>query len=377
MKVSCLQENLNKALGIVGRAVASKTTLPITTNILLSTDNGRLRLAATNLEIAITAWIGADVQEDGALAVPARLLSEFVGSLPKDKVELAVSARTRTLTMRCARVEARINGFESEDFPPIPTITEGPTATVDPEDLRQAIAQVVFAAATDESRPVLTGVHCRFEGDQVILAAADGFRLSVREVPLAGAVSEPTEVIVPARTLAELNRALADEEDPVEIVVTPAHNQVLFHLKSVEIVSQLITGNFPNYRQLIPGSFATRTVVNTSSFLEATRRASIFARDSSGIVRIQIAPSEDLSTGRLLTSARAEEVGDNVDELEAVVEGDNTKIAFNAKYLQDVLGCLNTSQVALETKDASSPGVIRPVGTNSFVHVIMPMFVQW
>src|SRR5712691_9778207 len=173
MKLSCLQENLNKALGIVGRAVASKTTLPITTNILLSTDNGRLRLAATNLEIAITAWIGADVQEDGALAVPARLLSEFVGSLPKDKVELAVSARTRTLTMHCARVEARINGFESEDFPPIPTITEGPTATVDPEDLRQAIAQVVFAAATDESRPVLTGVHCRFEGNQLVLAAAD------------------------------------------------------------------------------------------------------------------------------------------------------------------------------------------------------------
>jgi DNA polymerase-3 subunit beta len=368
---------LNKALGIVGRAVAAKTTLPITTNILLSTDNGRLRLAATNLEIAITAWIGAEVQEEGALAVPARLLSEFVGSLPKDKVELNVSARTRTLAVRCARIEARINGFESEDFPPIPTITDGPTATIDPEELRLGIAQVVFAAATDESRPVLTGVHCRFEGDQLTLAAADGFRLSVREVTLDGAVSEPIEVIVPARTLAELSRALGDEEDAVEIVVTPAHNQILFHLKSIEIVSQLITGNFPNYRQLIPASYSTRTVVGTGAFLEATRRASIFARDSSGIVRLQVSPGEELETGRLLTSARAEEVGDNVDEIEAVVEGDSAKIAFNAKYLQDVLGCLDTGQVALETKDASSPGVIRPVGKNSFTHVIMPMFVQW
>ncbi|HEX2172117.1 MAG TPA: DNA polymerase III subunit beta [Dehalococcoidia bacterium] len=376
MKLSCLQENLHRGLAVVGRAVAAKSTLPITSNILLASDDARLKLSATNLEIAITCWIGAKVEEEGAITVPARLLTDFVNSLPPDKIELDANVRSRALEVRCLRSQARINGLDAEDFPPIPTISDRPTAQIDPEALKEAISLVVFAAATDDSRPVLAGVHCKFADDQLTLAAADGFRLSVKKIALAGPVEEPVEVIVPAKTLLEVSRVLGDQEDPVQIVVTPNRSQVLFRLANVEIVSQLIAGTFPNYAQLIPETYAGRSILGANDFAKATRSASIFARDSNGIIRLQVTPGEDPTPGKMIVSARAEEVGDNVGEIDAIVEGEPPKIAFNAKYMNEVLGVLN-GQIALETNTSSSPGVLRPVGSDDFVHVIMPMFVQW
>jgi DNA polymerase-3 subunit beta len=377
MKLSCLQENLSRGLGIVGRAVATRTTLPITNNVLLATDQSRLKLAATNLEIAISCWLGAKVEEEGAITIPARLLTDFVNSLPAERVDINLSPRTRTLELKCARFEGRINGVEAEEFPPIPTIGEGGTTKIDPDALRLAITQVAFAAATEETRPVLTGVHCKFEGDGLTLAAADGFRLAVHKAPLAALASEKTEVIVPARALNELHRLLADQEEPVELTINPARSQVLFRLKDVEMVSQLIQGAFPNYTQLIPQSYKTRAEVSLSEFSKATRTASIFAREGSAIVRLEITPGGELAPGRIMLSARAEEVGDNVGEIDAIVEGEAAKIAFNSKYLADVLGVLHGERVALEITSPSSPGVIRPLGVENYIHVIMPMFVQW
>ena len=377
MKLSCSQVDLNKGLAIVGRAVATRTTLPITNNILLTADESRLKLAATNLEIAISYWLGAKVEEEGAITIPARLLTDFVNSLPNEQINLTLSPRTRTLELKCARFEARINGEEAEEFPPIPSIEEGVATTIDPEALRLAIAQVVFAAATEETRPVLTGVHCQFYGDTLTLAAADGFRLAVHKAPLTQPVAEMTEVIVPARTLNELQRLISDEEEPVQITINPNGSQVLFRLKDVEMVSQLIQGAFPNYTQLIPQSYVTRAEIGLSDFLKATRTASIFAREGSAIVRLQITPGEELAPGKVVLSARAEEVGDNVGEVDAIVEGEEAKIAFNNKFLADVLGVLHEDKVILETTNPSSPGLIRPVGTDNYIHVVMPMFVQW
>ena len=376
LKLSCLQENLHRGLGIVGRAVAAKSTLPITSNILLMSDQSQLRLSATNLEIAITCWIGAKVEEEGAITVPARLLTDFVNSLPNDRIDLETNVRSRALEVRCLRSQARINGLDAEDFPPIPTNTDQPTAQLDPELLKEAIGLVVFAAAADDSRPVLAGVHCKFSGDQLTLAAADGFRLSVKKLALASPVEEPVEVIVPAKTMAEVSRVLGDQEDPVQIVVTPNRSQIVFRMSNVQIVSQLIAGTFPNYAQLIPETYAGRSVLAAGDFAKATRSASIFARDSNGIIRIQVAPGEDRSPGKMTISARAEEVGDNVGEIDVVVEGEPPKIAFNAKYLNEILGVMS-GQIALETNTSSSPGVLKPVGSDDFVHVIMPMFVQW
>ncbi len=377
MKLSCLQENLNRGLSVVGRAVAVRTTLPITNNVLLATDQSRLKLAATNLEMAISCWIGAKVEEEGAITVPARLLTEFISSLPSEKVDIGLSPQTKTLGLKCARFEARISGVDAKDFPPIPKVDEGITTKIDVEALRQGITQVVFAAATEESRPVLTGVDAEFDGDLLTLAAADGFRLAVYKLPLAEPVSQKTEVIIPARTLGELNRLMADQEEAVEITVNPNKSQALFRLKNIELVSQLIQGTFPNYAQLIPKSYNTRAVISVADFLRAAKTASIFARDGSGIVRLVVAPGGELTPGKVIVSARSEEIGDDVGEIDAIVEGEEAKIAFNGKYLTEVLSVLHEAQVALETTNPSSPGVVRPVGVDNYVHVVMPMFVQW
>jgi len=377
MKLTCLQENLNRGLGVVGRAVATRTTLPITNNVLLATDQSRLKLAATNLEMAISCWIGAKVEEEGAITVPARLLTEFISSLPSDRVDISLSPRTKTLGLKCARFEARISGVDAKDFPPIPKVEGGITTKVEVEALRQGIAHVVFAAATEESRPVLTGVNAEFDGDLLTLAAADGFRLAVYKLPIAKPVSQKTEVIIPARTLAELNRLIAEQEEAVEIMVNPDKGQALFKLKDIELVSQLIQGTFPNYAQLIPKSYNTRAVISVADFLRATKTASIFARDGSGIVRLVVAPGGEMTPGKVIVSARSEEIGDDVGEIDATVEGEESKIAFNGKYLTDVLSVLHEAQVALETTNPSSPGVVRPVGVDNYIHVVMPMFVQW
>ena len=374
MRLSCLQENLSKCLGVVGRAVATRSTLPVTNNVLLATEQSRLRLSATNLEIAISCWLGSMVEEEGAITVPARLLTEFVNSLPSEKIDLALA--DHTLELKCARFEARISGISAEDFPPIPKISGGMTHQIEPDALRLAINQVVFATASEDTRPVLTGVCAEFEDDTLTLAAADGFRLAVHKAPLIGPAKEKVEIIIPGRSLSELNRLLADQREPIEIAVSQSKSQVLFRMKDVELVSQLIQGTFPNYRQLIPASYSTRAVISTPEFLRATKTSAIFARDGSGIVRLQITPDGGAS-GKVSVSARSEQIGDNVGEIDAKVEGEAAKIAFNGKYLTDVLGVIHEGEIALETTTPSSPGVIRPLGADHYVHIIMPMFVQW
>ncbi len=375
MKLSCLQENLSKGLGIVSRAVATRSTLPITQNVLIATDQSRLKLAATNLEIAISCWLGAKIEEEGAITIPARLLTEFISSLPNDKIDIALTQRT--LQLKCARFEARINGLDAQDFPPIPQVADGIATKIEIEALRDGINQVTFAAAAEESRPVLTGIQLEFDGDKLAMAAADGFRLAVHNTSLLSPVKNKTAIIVPARALNELGRFLTDQEEPVEITVNQQKSQILFKLKNIEMVSQLIQGAFPNYSQLIPQSYVTRAVVDVAEFLRAIKMASIFARDGSGIVRLVVSPGVELTPGKMNISARAEEVGDNMGEIDALIDGEAAKIAFNAKYLSDVLSVLDQKQVALETTTSSSPGVLRPVGADNYIHVVMPMFVQW
>ena len=375
MRVSCLQENLAKGLSVVGRAVATRSTLPVLSNVMLSTDNGRLKLSATDLEIGVNCWIGAKVEEDGATTVPARSFIDLVNSLPPERIDMELVVRTQTLNLKCARYEANLKGIDAQEFPLIPALEEGEgQITLEPAAFRRMIEQVVLAAATDESRPILTGVLAKFEGNQLTLAAADGFRLSVRTAELP-AETEPSSVIIPARALAELARISTDEEE-ITLVITPTRNQVLFHAPNVDLVSQLIEGNFPDYQQIIPRSYATRTVLNTTSFLRACKTANIFARDAANIARLQIAPGGELAPGHVTIAATSAELGDNVGEIDASIEGDAVEIAFNVKYLIDVLSVMDSAQVTLETTTSSSPGVIKPVGDVDFVHVIMPMHVR-
>jgi DNA polymerase-3 subunit beta len=384
VRVFCLQENLARGLSIVGRAVASRSTLPVLGNILLATDGGRLKLSATNLEIGINCWVGAKVEEDGATTVPARLLVDFVNSMPPEQIDMALTVRTQELHLRCARFEANIKGIDAEEFPSIPTAGEGDKVIrLERAMLCRMIEQVAFAAATDESRPILTGVLVKSEPNQLTMAAADGFRLSVRSEFVPELVTEPFTVIVPARALTELARIAtsprvgeAEGEEYVETMVTPTRNQILFHLKDVDLVSQLIEGNFPDFNQIVPKGHNTRTVLDVAPFLKAVKVAFLFARDVANIVRLQIEPGGEMSPGRVIMSATSAELGSNVSEIDALVEGDPIEIAFNARYLIDVLSAIDSSQVSLETTMTSSPGVFRPVGDQAFTHVIMPMHLS-
>lgn len=378
MKISCLQENLTKGLSTVGRAVASRSTLPILSNILLESDDGRLKLSATNLEIGINCWIGARVEEEGSITVPARLLTEFVNSLPPGQIDMELSERTQTLNLKCARYEANIKGMDADDFPPVPTVENiggGQSLHLAADVFRRMIEQVVFAAATDESRPILTGVQAQFHQGGLTLAAADGFRLSVVSADVGVDLDESMAVIIPARALSELVRVSAEQQDPIELFITPSRNQILFHLTNTDLVSQLIEGNFPDYNQIVPKSYSTRTIAATQDLLQAVKVAFLFARDAANIIRLSFVPGTELTPGQMIVTGTSSEFGDNVSELDASIDGDAIEIAFNARYMIDALSVAGTPEIALETSTSSSPGVILPVGGDNFRCVIMPMHI--
>ncbi|MCS7177737.1 MAG: DNA polymerase III subunit beta [Anaerolineae bacterium] len=398
MKVSCLQENLARGLSVAGRAVSARSALPVLSHILFTTDAGRLRLSSTNLEMGIHCWIGGRVEEEGAIAVPARTIIDLINAFPPDRVDLRQEVRTMTLNVRCGRSEANIKGLDAVDFPPIPTPEEsaGDGIAIDPEILRTAIHQVAFAAATDEARPTLTGVLLRWEatpaGPTLTLAAADGYRLAVRRVPMPDQpVLRPFSVIVPARTMTEWARICGEmakgrEERPsVRITFTPDGNRILFQGQTppdapvpmeVVLVSQLIPGTFPDYQQLIPRDRNTRFITGTAELLKACQTAHIFARENTNTLLLHIHPGSDLEPGRLVVSATSAETGSDVTELDAAIEGAAVEIAFNVKFILEALGVVNSPQVMMDIISPSSPGVIRPVGGDDFTYVVMPMTLE-
>ena len=377
MRVACLQENLQRALNRVGRAVASRTALPVLSNVLIATDNGRLRIAATNLDIGVTTWIDADIEAEGRITIDARLLGEFVNTLPAGAISLDSDDVRMSLTVQSGRDKASINGIDAEDFPVIPSITDdGFSVEMDPQMLREMISLVDFAAATDDSRPVLAGVQARFDGDMLTLAAADGFRMAVSEHRLSQPVAEKQELIIPARTLRELARIIGDHTEPIKLAVTPNRSQVLARVDDTEWVSRLIDGTFPDVKQIVPKEFATRVDIGRETLLNAVRRAGYFARDNNDVVFLTVQPGEDdLSPGNVEVSANAAERGNSQSFVDASVTGTEIRVAFNGKYMSDVLGVLRHGQVMLGLNGSNHAGIIRPSGNEDYTHVIMPMVI--
>ena len=328
MKLSVMQENLARGLSVASRAVSTRSTLPVLANVLLKTEDAGLKLTATNLEIGITYWVPGKIDTDGATTVPAKLLTDLIGSLPaSERVDLELQAGD-TLHIRAGRFETHVKGIDAEEFPAIPTAGERPTTRISQKVLKQALTEVAFAAASDEARPILTGVLARFEGDRLTLAAADNYRIAVKTIPILDAV-EDTSLVIPARSLTELTRVLTDTDDPVDLVIAQARNQVVFHLDGIDLVSRLIDGQFPNYQQVLPKAHTTRAIVDREELLKAVRVAALIASASANIVKLQVGGDADAG---ILVTANAD-VGDNEGRVEAAVEGDGTTIAFNARYL--------------------------------------------
>lgn len=374
MKVTVLQENLARGLSVVSRAVSPRSTLPVLSNILIATDEGRLRLSATNLELGITCWIAARIDEEGSTTVPSRTFSDLVSSMPSDQVQLTLDVKTQSLHVKGGASNNDIKCIDAQEFPPLPTPDMKDAVQLNVADFKEMIHQVAFAASTDEARPVLMGVLMNVEKDKVTMAAADGFRLSVRKAHLSQAVSQPINIIIPARALNELARVASDGEEPIYMVVPKQRGQVLFRVKDVEVVSQLIDGTFPDYHQIIPRNYKSRTLVSTASLLKACKQAEIFAREGSNVARLDIKESKgEMQPSEVEISAMSEETGKNETIVEATVDGGSVLIAFNVKFLREALEVIRTPNVALETSAANAPGVVKPVGDDNFLHVIMPM----
>ena len=377
MKVIVKQDQLAQGVGIVSRAVSTRSPLPVLANILLQTDDGRLKLSATNLEMGISAWIGAKVEQPGSLTVPSRTFADLVSNLPSDDVTLSVDERTHTLNVRCGTLNTDIKGISADEFPPMPEPDLTASIPLNVANFKEMIQEVVFAASREESRPNLTGVLLSFEGDYLVLAATDGYRISIAKAIMAQKPAQKIEALIPARALAELARIAVNGDETLQMVFPAGRGQVIFHLHDVELVSQLIEGNFPNYAAIIPPSFKTRTVLSTAELLKACQQTEIIAREGSYIARLDIQPESGAEKpSQLEISASSEQTGSSEVMVDASIDGTPLLIAFNVRFLREVLEVIKTPNVVLETNAANSPAMIRPVGDESFQHIIMPMNLQ-
>ncbi|NLZ26337.1 MAG: DNA polymerase III subunit beta [Chloroflexi bacterium] len=374
MKVVIQQNQLAHGVSVVARVVTPRSTLPVLSNILIKTDGDRLRLSATNLELGISAWIDAQVENEGGLTVPARTFADLVSNLPNQDVILTVDNRTQSLNVKCGTLNTDIKGISADEFPPMPSPDLDTAIPLNVGNFKEMISQVVFAASTEDSRPNLTGVHMSFDDEILEMAATDGYRISISRATMADMGKQKLEALVPARALSELSRVAVNGDETLKMTFPPGRGQVIFHLKDVELVSQLIEGNFPNYNAIIPPSFKTRTVLSTADMLKACKQTEIIAREGNYIARLDIQPSEgEMGTAQLDISANSEQTGSSEVIVDASVEGVPLLISFNIRYLREVLEVIKTPNVILETNAANTPGLLRPVDDDSFKHIIMPM----
>ena len=370
MKFEVLQENLARALQTALRGVSSKPALPVLSNLLLATDQGRLKLVATDLERGVIVWTGAKISQEGELAVPARILAEFVGNLSPGSVTGSVDGST--LVLEGEGAQSRLNGVAASEFPAVFEGNPKPLLELDPAEFAAAVSEVVFAAAADESRPVLSGALLRLEGETLTLAGVDGFRLSERKLKLSEAVKEKISWVVPGKILAEVARLASGSQKPVALAHLPKQNLLVFRLPDVLISARLLEGEFPDYRRIIPETFSTKAVFAAEDFAQAVRLASVFARDFSNVVKLRIDPS----TERVFVSAEATEIGTGEKSLPAEIEGESLEIAFNGKYLLDLLSNLKAERMSFASEGSLNPGVLQVAGRDDFIHVVMPVRTQ-
>ncbi|TVR24504.1 MAG: DNA polymerase III subunit beta [Anaerolineaceae bacterium] len=378
MKITVIQESLARGLSIVGKAVESRPTMPVLSNVLIQTEESRLRLSAVNmtLGLGITCWIGASVSESGSITLPSKTLMDLVSNLSPEKVTLTLDTNTLTLQLTCGGTKANIKGIDADEFPPVQIADGGGDLAVDGKVLKEMIQQTAFAAAGDDNRPILTGVYTLIEGDTLTMAAADGYRLAVRTAKLEQAFPERVEMVIPAKSLNEVARIISEEDSEVWITLPKERDIVMFHLKNVDVSSQLLEGKFPDFRAIIPRQYSTSTVMYTSDLLRACQRAEIFARDNAYSGYLYVTPPKGPSEpGEVKVASKSTERGDNEGVVDASVEGEALDISFNIKYLIEVLRVIHDERIVLESGGSAHPGVIRPENRDDFIHVIMPMSV--
>lgn len=376
MKISLIQENLAKALQHINKAVSNKPNIPVLANVLLETEKGRLKLSATNLDIGISAWIGSSIEQEGKLTVSARLLADFVNSLPPGKIEL--NQTSQSLVVSSVDNKAEFFIIPAEDFPRVPEPEGEVVIEINALELASAINKTAFAAGTDESRPVLTGILLRGKETNLTIVAVDGFRLSKKEMTLEKSIgSERLEEIVPAKALSEVEKLIKDtckKEDTVQIYLLGGKNQMLFKVGDVELSTRLIEGSFPNFEDILPSEKQLQARLNKKEFASMLKVVSIFARNVVGNkTRFKI--DSDHKTLNLYT--KVVDVGNNESSLNLKdLEGSDFETAFNVKFLSDMISTIEAEEFFFETNGSMAPGVFLDPKDSDFVHVVMPMRVE-
>lgn len=366
MIVSLLQENLLKALTRTGRILTSKAKLPILQNVLLVAKQGELMVTATNLETTESVVVGAKTEKEGALCVPSRLLTELVVTLPAETVHL--SEKDGVLHVVCAGSTATIPGMNAAEFPPTPETGKEKGSELDKEEIVNALTLILFAAATDEGRPLLTGIKLRSEEDGLLLAATDGYRLSVKKIGLS--LKDDVDMVVPARALGEVVKVAEEEKEEKHILFSESKDgQLIFSIGATRIVTRVIDGEYPSFEKIMPKTHSTRVHIDKEPLLRAVKSASIFARDNANIVRFVI------QNQKIIVSAATAQVGENTVEIDAEVDGEGGEIAFNSRFLLDFLSNIHENELLFEMTGSLNPGLFRPVKDGSFSHVIMPIRV--
>lgn len=362
---TCTQENLAQGLATVSRIATKNANLPILNNLLLKTVNGSLEVSATNLEIGMQLRIRGKVEGEGALTVPARIFSEFVSLIGDEKVEL--EQQGLALMIKTSRGDTQLKGLAAEEFPLIPAVEQHEQLSCSAVSLREALPKVLFAAAHDETRPEISGIYLAASGKRLTMVATDSYRLAECTAQLNHAAAKDVHAIVPARTMQELLRMLGQEDAEVKLALTP--NQILITYDDGELVSRLIDGQYPEYQQVIPERHETRVVVPTADLRQAVRAASLFSRP--GINDLQL--SVDAEKKELSLQTSNTQIGENRQTIVAAVEGEKNTIVFNGHYLLDGLNALEGDEVALEMTNSASPGVLRSIGDDHYLYIIMPI----
>lgn len=372
MKVIFRKSDLSHGLEIVGHATSNRS-LPILANVKLTTEQNRVLLEATNLELGVQCWVEAVVEEAGCITLPARLLTDFVSILPHEQITIAVPEGTYQSTITSELSEATIPTMDPTEFPTWPQLRAGGFSLVmEAQTFKELVGGVAFAASTDEKRPALTGICVQVGRDKITCAAADAFRLAVRSYPLADGSAEPTELVVPAKTLKEIATILPGQG---QVTIRATTNQILLFTDTVNLASRLLEARYPNFWQMIPEEYHTRAVMQTRLFLPIIKAAALFAQDSTHTATLDLKPQG----GTLTISAQAEGIGANTSTIAAAYSHpiEDLTMQFNVRYIADVLAVIgNAAEIAFEVCTRAKPGILRPVGTQEAIFLIMPMQIK-
>jgi DNA polymerase III subunit beta len=377
MKITCIQENLNKALIHSSRIISLRSSLPILDNVLLSTDQGRLKISATDLELGINYWIGAKIEKDGAIAVPSRLITEFISNIKEEKINLNVEGTE--VVINGEKYNATIKGVSPEDFPTIPDISKEFLFSISSKDLLNAINQVAFASAADNTRPVLSGIFFKIEKDILKMAATDSYRLAEKKIKVIKSDKSTKSFIIPSRTINEVGKILKDAGEKVEVCFD--ENQILFNFGSIHLISRLIDGQYPNYEQIIPTEFENEVIVDKQELFNVCKVASLFARESANSIKVSVKPEkikeggkgEKEGSGVLSIMGQGIQVGESVSKIKVMTKGKEIEISFNAKYILDVLPNISEKNVEIKFSGSINPCLIKGEGKQEYIYVIMPL----